>query len=344
MNEKNNLEIMIVDEDVLRSKIYIIRGQKVILDRDLAVIYGYETKRFNEQVKNNIEKFKGDDFRFQLTEVEFDNLRPKFSTSSWGGIRYMPYAFTEQGIYMLMTVLKGELATKQSRALVRTFKSMKDYIVENQILLGEKEYLQFSLQTSENKKEILELKNSIIGVEEKITKVVDELGNVVTKSELSEVILDFSKPMARRGYLLLNGQPFKANIAYADIYNQAKKSIFVIDNYIGLKTLVHLKDVHQDIAITIFSDNIGKRLHKIEFDDFSNEYKNININLKRSGGIFHDRYIILDYNTDDEKIYHCGASSKDAGNRVTTISEVLEREIYHDLIDKISNNQKLVLR
>ena len=79
-----------------------------MLDRDLAEIYGYETKRFNEQVKNNIERFD-EDFRFQLTDEEIYNLRSKISTSSWGGTRYKPYAFTEQGIYMLMTVLKGDL-------------------------------------------------------------------------------------------------------------------------------------------------------------------------------------------------------------------------------------------
>ena len=122
-----------------------------MLDADLAEIYGYSTKRFNEQVKNNIEKFD-EDFRFQLTSDEVitcsrskksalkqENLRSKKSASSWGGLRYAPYAFTEQGIYMLMTVLKGERAIAQSKALIRLFKQMKDYIVaENQLLLGNK--------------------------------------------------------------------------------------------------------------------------------------------------------------------------------------------------------------
>lgn len=99
-----------------------------MLDFDLAAIYGYETKYFNRQVNNNAERFD-EDFRFQLTEQEFENLRCKNFTSSWGGTRYLPKAFTEQGVYMLMTVLRGELATKQSRALVRAFKAMKDYII-----------------------------------------------------------------------------------------------------------------------------------------------------------------------------------------------------------------------
>ena len=120
----NDNEIIIVDEKVLQSKIYIVRGQQVMLDSDLAEIYGYETKNFNRQVKNNIERFEGDDFMFRLTKEEFDDLRCKNFTSSWGGSRYLPYAFTEQGIYLLMTVLKGDLAVRQSRALIRLFKSM----------------------------------------------------------------------------------------------------------------------------------------------------------------------------------------------------------------------------
>ena len=114
-------EIMIVNHEYLVKKIYIIRGQKVMLDFELAEIYGYETKNFNRQVKNNIEKFEGEDFMFRLTEEEMDDLRCKIFTSSWGGTRYLPYAFTEQGIYMLMKVLKGEIAVKQSKALSSLF-------------------------------------------------------------------------------------------------------------------------------------------------------------------------------------------------------------------------------
>ena len=101
--EKEKQEIILINEETIQDRIYIVRGQKVMLDFELAEIYGYTTKRFNEQVKNNIERFD-EDFRFQLLKEEFDNLRSKKSTSSWGGTRYLPYAFTEQGIYMLMTV------------------------------------------------------------------------------------------------------------------------------------------------------------------------------------------------------------------------------------------------
>ena len=134
-------EFPLIDEALLKSRIYTVRGVKVMLDADLAEIYGYSTKVFNQQVKNNIEKFD-EDFRFQLNDTEITSLsRSKILTSMQvkgvkGGRSYKPYAFTEQGIYMLMTVLKGERATAQSKALIRLFKQMKDCIVENQQLIG----------------------------------------------------------------------------------------------------------------------------------------------------------------------------------------------------------------
>ena len=146
-------DIALIDEKSIRNKIYIIRGKEAMIDSDLAEIYGYATRDFNKQVKNNMNKFDSD-FMFQLTEEEFKNLMFKKSTSSWGGRRKLPYAFTEQGIYMLMTVLKGEKATIQSKALIRIFKKMKDYIIENNNnLVSYDDVLKLSLQTNENTKD-----------------------------------------------------------------------------------------------------------------------------------------------------------------------------------------------
>ena len=155
-------EIIIHNENDLRNKIYTIRGVHVMLDSDLAEIYGYETKRFNEQVKNNIERFD-EDFRFQLTQEEVDILRSKFSTTNISAMtRSLPYAFTEQGIYMLMTVLRGELAVKQSKTLIRLFKQMKDFVLTNSQLFAEidgikKHLLESDLHHKENDKKIDEL-------------------------------------------------------------------------------------------------------------------------------------------------------------------------------------------
>ena len=161
-------EIIIHNENDLRNKIYTIRGVHVMLDSNLAEIYGYETKRFNEQVKHNIERFD-EDFRFQLTDDEVKIVsRSKISTLNdepqgrGHNIKYNPYAFTEQGIYMLMTVLRGELAVKQSKTLIRLFKQMKDFVLTNSQLFAEidgikKHLLESDLHHKENDKKIDEL-------------------------------------------------------------------------------------------------------------------------------------------------------------------------------------------
>ena len=255
--QKENTEIFLINGETIERKIYTVRGQKVMLDVDLAEIYGYETKSFNRQVKNNQQKFEGDDFMFQLTDEEIDELlRCKNCTLNRGSgrgkhVKYNPYAFTEQGIYMLMTVLRGDLATKQSRALIRTFKQMKDYIIENQNLIGEQEYLQLSMQISENVHTTMELRSDLNDVEDQMAEVMDRLSDVVTRSELSEVMNEFGEPHIKRGYLVLNGNRFKTDVVYDEIYRQAKKSIFIVDNYIGLKTLEKLINIKSGVNIPI---------------------------------------------------------------------------------------------
>lgn len=339
MEEKT--EVFVITEQSLQDKIYTIREQKVMLDFELAEIYGYTTTRFNEQVKNNIEKFD-DDFMFELTKEEFDNLISKKSTSSWGGRRKLPKAFTEQGIYMLMTVLRGELAIKQSKALIRTFKKMKDYILDNRELIGQREYIQLSMQTAENVRDISKLKSDMGFIEKQMCDVMDQLGDVVTKSDLAEMMNSFVDN-EDNGWLMFNTKYCTADLAYSEVYGQARKTIFVVDNYIGLRTLVLLKNAPVGVAITLFSDNVGNRLHSIEYKDFCSEYPAINVTLKKTGGIYHDRFIVLDYDTADERIFLCGASSKDAGARITSIVEDFGIGKYKALIDVLLKNPKLTL-
>lgn len=340
---KKTTSIIEISPQSFKDLIYTFRGQPVMIDSDLAAIYGYETGQFNLQVKHNIERFDDEEFMFQLTDDEFGILKLKNSTSSWGGTRKRPFVFTEQGVYMLMTVLKGPLAVQQSKQLVRLFKQMKDYIIQNQPLLGQREYLQLSLQTTQNVHDIMEVRSSLSKVEDKVAKIVDTLGEVVTKSELSHIMLDFGEPAVRRGWLILNGQPVESDLAYKQIYSLAKHSIYIIDNYIGIKTLVLLKDVPEEVSLTIISDNSMKKLHKSEYDDFVREYPNRSITMITAGGIFHDRYIVLDYDTSEEKIYHCGASSKDGGNKVMTLNLITDTAIYHPLIDNTLHNPVLQL-
>ena len=288
--ESKNASVgMTIDAKTIKEKIYNIRNQKVILDVDLAEIYGYSTRAFNQQVKNNIEKFDND-FMFQLTADEFKNLMSKNSTSSWGGRRKLPYAFTEQGIYMLMTVLRGELATMQSKALIRTFKQMKDYIVENKDFIGANELAQLAIQTNQNTKDIAEIKSQM-----------------ATKEDFNKVMDNFINPDTYKHFLLMDGNKIEADLAYCKIYKSAKKSIYVVDNYIGLKTLELLRFAGEGVEIVVFSDNARNKnmLTESMLHDFVSDYPSVDLKFKTAGRKYHDRYVVIDYGTDDEAVYLC---------------------------------------
>ena len=192
--DKVSAEIAIVDEQTIRDKIYVVRGVQVMLDFDLAEIYGYTTKAFNQQVRNNIQKFD-DDFRFQLTREEIDELsRSKNLTSIQtkgvkGGRAYLPWAFTESGIYILMTVLKGDLATSQSKALIRTFRAMKDYIVDNNDLLRQNDLLQLSLKISDSNDKLTETNERLTKTDEKLNKTVDTV-QIIREELVHDKLLD----------------------------------------------------------------------------------------------------------------------------------------------------------
>ncbi|SHG33602.1 ORF6N domain-containing protein [Fibrobacter sp. UWH9] len=326
-------EIVLIDENLLKNKVYTIRGVKVMLDADLAEIYGYSVKAFNQQVKNNAEKFP-EDFRFQVSEKEVDALsRSNFLTSMQvkgikGGRTYRPYAFTEQGIYMLMTVLKGDLATKQSLALVRLFKDMKDYIAsENQQLLGCSNCVQIATLTAQHSHEIAEIRTDVARLEVESLKTQESLGKVMEF---------FHDPSTYKHHLILNGQKLEADVAYTQIYGMAQKSIFMFDDFVGVKTLDLLRGVAQNVKITLFSDQRnGCALTQTMIDDFKAARPDVSFERRPAGGIFHDRYIVLDYKTDHEKMFHCGASSKDAGKRVTSITGIEHPEVYHELIEGV---------
>ena len=318
--EEKEIIIPELNNETIESMIYVVRGEKVMLDFELARIYGYETRYFNRQIKNNIERFD-EEFRFQLTKEEFKEiLKCKNFTSSWGGSRKLPYAFTEQGIYMLMTVLKGDLAVKQSKILIKTFKQMKDYIVENKGLLTTNETIKLTNLVNDHSKRLT-------SVEEKLEIVME----------------NFIDPNTYKHFLIKDGEKIEADIAYQSIYKLAKYSIYVIDDYIDVKTLQLLKCIKENINVIIITDNKGKNnLNNIFINDFKND-TNINITLKKNNKRFHDRYIVIDFNTDNYMIYHCGASSKDSGNRINTIANVLEKEVYIGLINEVLNNDELII-
>ena len=348
----------------IRDKIYEVRGVKVMLDYELAEIYGYSTTAFNQQVSNNIEKFEGDDFCFYLTQEEFKELRNLISknlTSSWGGRRKPPRAFTESGLYMLMTVLRGELATKQSRALIRIFRAMKDYIVETQGLVAQRDVLRLSLQTNENTEAIRKLQTTvkdqqklledqqkaILAIDDQLMDAREQLNETVKKSDLSPLLFQFQKE-EQKEILLLNGEPVTADLTYMDIYSKAGKNVYLVDNYISLKTLSLLQTVKAGVSVTVFSDNLGNWLHASDEADFRTQFPGIPLQFITVGGITHDRYIILDYDEPGERIFLCGSSSKDTGIRkISTIVEMNSegvKKLLHGVVDQMKQNPALSLK
>ena len=314
------LAIPELNNETIEKMIYVIRGQKVMLDFNLARIYGYETRRFNEQIKNNSNKFPKR-FRFQLTNEEWNQiLMSKKSTSSWGGIRKLPYVFTEQGIYMLMTVLKGELATKQSIALIDCFKQMKDYIIESNNYLSADGLIKLTNQVSQNTSDLI--------------KVKDQL----------KIVMDqFIDPSTYKHFLIKDGQKIEADVAYQEIYQLAKYSLIIIDNYISVKTLKLLKACSNNIKVIVITDNLAK--NKIN-KEFINDFKHdsiIDITFKSNNNKFHDRYIAIDFDTEHFILYHCGASSKDSGHSVNTIMEVQDKVVYVGLINEALEHDDLEL-
>ena len=340
---EQNKEIVVINEDTIKNKIYHIRNQKVMLDFELAEIYGYSTKRFNEQVKRNNEKFD-DDFMFQLTDEEVSELsRSQNATLNKGtgrgsNIKYNPYAFTEQGIYMLMTVLRGELAVRQSKALIRMFKQMKDFIIENQDFISSKELVQIAIQTNQNTNDIKQNSKEILELNSK-------MDTLATKEDLKKVMDNFIDPETYKHFLLMNGDKIEADVAYTKIYKSVKKNIYVIDNYIGLKTLELLRAARDKTEIIVFSDNVKNKdmLTKNILDDFRKDYPNLDLKLKIAGKKYHDRYIAIDYGTENEAFYLCGASSKDAGNKISSITKIEEssKDLYHMMFGRMLNNKDL---
>lgn len=320
--------LAIYDEDGLKSKIYTIRGVQVMLDYDLAEIYGYETRTFNQQVKNNIEKFD-DDFRFQITKEEYNGiLRSNFLTSNMlttdcesikyddkevltskkliskpekrGGRQHLPYAFTEQGVYMLMTVLKGDLATQQSKQLIRLFKQMKDYIIRHHNVLEYNEILHLAKQTEDNTNDIKEIKQ-----------------NMLTKDNIGIIIRNFSEPIMK-DYLFTDGQIFDAYVFVADLIKRAKSEIILIDNYVDETVLTMLDKRYDGVKATIYTANIPKQL-KLDLQKHNSEYLPINIEKFNKS---HDRFLII-----DDDVYLIGASLKDLGKKMFGIAKMeIEKE------------------
>ena len=325
MAEKKQLEIVPVGD--LNGLVYSVRGHYVMLDADIAMLYGYTVKRVNEQARRNIERFP-DDFMFQLTDDEVALVWSQNATANINSkSRTNPIVYTEQGTYMLATVLKNEVAVTQSIGIMRAFRQMRHYIRENQQFVTKNELKMLTDDLAQNVKQI-EMRQDVTDaqiatIHESINKINE---NFVLDTEL-------------KNFVIYKGQKFEADKAYIEIYQKAKKSIYVVDDYVSIKTLHLLSHKKAGVSVILFTENgFGRsrdRLTESEVADFDREYPTIQI---KPNPDCHDRFIVLDYGTKNEKVFHCGASSKDAGKKVCAINAIENTVLVHPIIDALLQN------
>ena len=275
--------------------IRIIRGQQVLLDSDLAILYGVETKRLNEQVKRNIERFP-DDFMFQLTKVELINLKSQIATSSaiensprsqivtssHGGVRYLPYAFTENGIAMLSSVLRSPIAIQVNIRIMRAFTAMRQFIASNAQIFQRLDVME----------------------QNQLALVAHQ---TETDHKLEEVfrLLDSGNVQPHQG-IFYDGQIFDAYTFINDRIREATTRIILIDNYIDDSVLTMLAKRADKVTATIYTKKPSAQL-QLDIQKHNAQYPPIDIiTFDRS----HDRFLCI-----DETVYHLGASIKDLGKK-----------------------------
>ncbi len=271
MKDKNK----IVPVENIKSMIFSFRGLQVMIDRDLAELYGVGTKVLNQAVKRNIERFPND-FRFQLTDYEKHKLVTncdRFRKLKHSSVN--PYAFTEQGVAMLSTVLRSETAIRASIQIMRAFVELKKFISTNAAIF----------QRLEN----VEMKQ--IATDEKIERIFKALENNNLKPKQG---------------IFYNGQIFDAYKFITELIKGAKKSIVLIDNYID-ETVLTLFSKNQKVDVKIYTKNVTKQL-KLDLEKYNAQYKSIEIKKFNQA---HDRFLIID----EKEVYHFGASLKDLGEK-----------------------------
>ena len=295
-NEVNEFNYQVEN---IKDLIYTIRGKQVMLDSDVAMLYQYTTKNINKAMKRNINRFP-EDFCFQLTEKEVENLRFQFGTSSlnkenYGGRRYLPYVYTEQGISMLAGVLKNDIAIQVSINIIRAFIEMRKFITNN------------------------------AQVFERLTKIEYKMLEHNKKFDIVFNELQKEKKTEFKEKIFFEGQIYDAYSLIIDIIQKAKHKILIIDNYIDASILKMLSKKNKNVeAVVLTSPNCN--LNKLDINKFNNQYPVLKVAKTNK---FHDRFIVID----NRQLYHVGASLKDLGKKCFAISKIEDVEY----IEKISN-------
>lgn len=250
-------EVIITDME-LQKKIYTIRNLQVMLDYEIAELYGVETRTFNQAVKRNLDRFP-ERYRFQLTDKEFDNLRSQIVISrEHGGRRYLPYVFTEQGVSMLSAVLKSDVAVEMSIKIIDSFVAMRGFISKNAGIF----------QRLEN-------------IEQKLLKHDDNFNKLFNALE--------SKNAEPTQGIFYNGEIFDAYAFASELIKSAKHSIILIDNYID-ETVLILFSKNKNIRITIYTQNISKHL-ELDVSKYNAQYNNLEL---KKFELSHDRFLVVD--------------------------------------------------
>jgi hypothetical protein len=311
-------------DDTIRNKIHTIRGVKVMLDRDLAELYGVETKALNQAVKRNMERFP-EHFMFRLTDEEYNSLRfqngtlekneiLRFQNGTSSSLRsqivtlengrgkhrkYLPYVFTEQGVSMLSGVLSSKTAVKVSIQIMTAFVTMRRFISKNAQIFGR-------LDSVEQKQIAYQLKT-----DENFEKIFDAMGN---------------KEFTQKQGIFYDGQIFDAYKFISDLIRRAKSSIILIDNYVDDSVLTLFSKRKKNVNVVIYTKNITKQL-KLDLKKYNSQYNPIEIKEFKNA---HDRFLIID----DKEVYHIGASLKDLGRKWFAFSKFDKKAL--DVISRLN--------
>lgn len=302
--EQSKIDIIKCDNHELAGNIEplikVIRGQQVMLDKDLAILYGVEAKVLNQAVKRNVERFPND-FRFQLTKEEC--LRSQIVTlneKQGKHLKYMPYAFTEQGVAMLSSVLRSQTAIEVNIQIMRAFVSMRHFMVINASVFSRLETIEYhQLEMQQHQQE--------------------------TDKRIDEVFrrLDEGNAKPKQG-VFYNGQIYDAYTFVSDLIKSAKKRIVLIDNYVDETVLTLLDKRDNNVSAIIYTQQI-KRQFQLDIDRHNAQYAPIDVETFRFS---HDRFLCI-----DDDVYHIGASIKDLGKKwfgfskmeILTPDELMER-------------------
>ena len=273
-----NVNMINYQVEDIKNLIYTVRGKQVMLDSDVAMLYHYETRKINQTVKRNMARFP-ERFCFQLNQEEAENLRSQIVTSSlekenYGGRRYLPYVFTEQGIAMLSGLLRNEIAIKVSINIMDAFVEMRKFLLSNSAIFQRLTNVELTL---------LAQGKELTKHEKQFEKVFDELQKKTEKEFKQKIFFE--------------GQIYDAYSLIIDIIRSAKMKILIIDNYIDDSVLKMLSKKNKNVEVVILTSP-NSNIRKLDIQKFNKQYPILKLAY---GNKFHDRFIVID----NKELYHC---------------------------------------